>query len=609
VTGAVPGAAANAGVPALITAAARAFPERTAVVCGGGQLSFRDLDRLSDVLRDRIVATGVPSRTVLGLCAGRGLEQVIALVAILKAGCAYLPLDPRQPPPRLQLLVAEAGAELILVAPGCAAAGRSAGRPVLPVKLADLSRAGTSPAPAGEIAADDLAYVLCTSGSTGRPKAVEITHGNVTALIRGLEQTVWRGLGHCRVAWNAAASFDASVQQWTRLCRGDTLVLLDERTRTDPVALVDHLVRHGVTDLDVVPSHLAHLLPTLRDAGLPIRLLVGGEPVPAGLWDELVRLRQSHGIRAWNLYGPTECTVDSTTAEITGGPPHLGCPLPHLRCYVLGPGLAPVAPGATGELFIAGAGVGRGYRGAPGRTAAAFLPDVVHAGGGRMYRTGDLVRLGVDGRLEFLRRRDRQVKVRGHRIELGEVEAALLASPLVVAAAAVLRTDLPAGTGFAAYVVTAGRTSASAVREAMCASLPAHLLPAAVIVLDRLPTRANGKVDHGALPAVASVPPPADPAPAADPIEHTLVEIWRQVVPGAVVGVESDFFDLGGDSLTAARVSNRCRERLGVRVPARWLFDHPVLRDFAAVLRRHVDSDRTPTPAEITVTASKGALR
>jgi hypothetical protein len=220
-----------------------------------------------------------------------------------------------------------------------------------------------------------------------------------------------------------------------------------------------------------------------------------------------------------------------------------------------------------------------------------------------MYRTGDVVRLGAGGRLEFLRRRDRQVKVRGHRIELGEVEAALLASPLVVAAAAVLRPDLPAGAGIAAYVVTAGGTPASAVREALRASLPAHLVPAAVVALDRLPTRANGKVDHEALRALAPVPPPVDPAPALDPVEHTVVEIWGQVVPGAVVGAESDFFELGGDSLTAARVSSRCRERLGVRVPARWLFDHPVLRDFAAVVRRHLDSDRTPTDA------SKGALR
>jgi hypothetical protein len=268
-----------------------------------------------------------------------------------------------------------------------------------------------------------------------------------------------------------------------------------------------------------------------------------------------------------------------------------------------------VAPGGTGELFIAGPGVGRGYRGAPGRTAAAFLPDVLGADGGRMYRTGDLVRYGADGRLEFLRRRDRQVKVRGHRIELGEVEAALLASPLVVAAAAALRTDLPAGTGIAAYVVTAGGTPGSVIREALRTTLPAHLIPAAVITLDRLPLRANGKVDHGALPAVAPVPPPVPPAPGRDPIERAVVEVWRQVVPGAVVGAESDFFDLGGDSLTAARVLNRCRERLGVRIPARWLFDHPVLRDFAAVVRRHVDSERTPIPADITVTASKGVLR
>jgi acyl-coenzyme A synthetase/AMP-(fatty) acid ligase len=427
---------------------------------------------------------------------------------------------------------------------------------------------------------------MFTSGSTGRPKAVEVTHGNVTALIDGLEATVWRGLGQCRVAWNASASFDASVQQWTRLCRGDTLVLLSEDIRLDPAALVDHLVRHAATDLDVVPSHLTQLLGPLEAAGLPIRLFVGGEPVPAGLWAELSRLRQTQDLQAWNLYGPTECTVDATAAAIDGGVPHLGEPLPGVRCYVLDEKLRPAD---VGELFLAGAGVARGYRGRPGLTAAAFLPDVCAGDGGRMYRTGDLVRRHADGRLEYLHRRDRQVKIRGHRIELGEVEAALIAVPQVVSAAAALR-ELPAGPGIAAYVVLAAGTSVDEVWAGLHATLPGHQLPAAVIPLDRLPTGINGKVDDAALPDPAASASGTAPAEAtSDPVERALTDIWGQVLRHARPDPGANFFALGGDSLAAMRVLNRCRERFGVRIRARSLFDHPVLSDFAAAVRHEID--------------------
>lgn len=570
-----------------VSAVARRCPERAAIVAGEVEVSFGELDRLSDALRDRLFQAGVAPRSVVGLLLGRTVEQVVALLAVLKAGCAYLPLDARYPAERLRYMVEHAGAVSVLTGPG--STGREpwlGALPVVPVSLPALAGADEAGRDPVRTHPSDLAYVMYTSGSTGRPKAVEVTHGNVAALIRGLAATVWRDLGHCRVAWNASVSFDASVQQWTRLCRGDTLVLLDEAARTDPVALVDCLVRHRVTDLDVVPSQLRELAAPIAVAGLRPRLLVGGEPVPPALWDELSCLARGGALRAWNMYGPTECTVDSTTAEITGGSPHIGRPLPEVRCYVLDPALAPVGAGETGELFIAGPNLARGYRGLPGQTAAAFVPDVIAGDGGRMYRTGDLVRLLADGRLEFLRRRDRQVKVRGHRVELGEIEAALTGLRGVRAAAATLRADLPAGPGIAAYVVLAAGATLPDVRRRLRDALPSHLVPAALVQLDRLPIGVTGKVDHDALPAPEPTGSDAAPGqPATDSVEAELVKIWGEVLRGARIDASGNFFDLGGDSIAVARVLNRCRERLGVRVPAKSLFDHPVLRDFAAILR------------------------
>ncbi|BFO18432.1 hypothetical protein SHKM778_48200 [Streptomyces sp. KM77-8] len=305
----------TSGVHTAVSAAARAHPRRAAVVTNDGELTYAELDELSDRLCAQLVRTGTAPRSVVGLHFARSAEQVVALLAVLKAGCAYLPLDPRHPAGRLRHMIAGSGAALTLTGPGLKPPRDwPVECPVTEVALPLPPADGTA---THGIRPDDLAYVLCTSGTTGRPKAVEVTHANVLSLLRGLEATVLGGVGPARVAWNASACFDASVQQWVRLCRGDTLVLLDEDVRVDPAALVDDLVRHGVTDMDVVPSHLALLAGPLAAAGLSLRLLVGGEPVPPALWAELRRLERVQGLRAWNMYGPTECTVDATTAPST----------------------------------------------------------------------------------------------------------------------------------------------------------------------------------------------------------------------------------------------------------------------------------------------------
>lgn len=571
------------GIHDAVAAVASTHPDRPAVVADRGTLTFGELNARAGRLAERLVRAGLPRQSVVGVHLDRVPAAVVALLAVLKAGAVHLPLEPRHPRARLRYLLADSGARCVITD----APDRDRAR--WPVELVPAQ----AELPAGwhahrAVHPQELAYVMYTSGTTGRPKAVEVTHGNVMNLLRGLDATVWRGLGPARVAWNASPSFDASVQQWIRLARGDTVVLVDEEDRADPARFLARLARHGVTDLDVVPSHLSHLAERMEAAGMPLRLLVGGEPITPALWEWLVRMAGSHGVRAWNVYGPTECTVDSTTTVVAGGSPHLGAPLPGVRAYLLDARLAPVPGGATGELFIAGAGVSRGYRGRPGRTASAFLPDVVAGDGTRMYRTGDLVRRGDDGRIEYVRRRDRQVKVRGHRVELGEIEAALLALPAVTSAVAVLSDALPAGSGIVAYLVLREAVAQGALRRALAEHLPRYMLPSAFVVLDALPTGVTGKVDCSALPAPVRAGHGAAAAPGSA-LERRIAGTWCEVLNREDVGVDDDFFALGGDSLTVARVLNRCRERLGVAMKPRDLFDHPVLRDFAGVVRRELD--------------------
>ncbi|MFG2091673.1 non-ribosomal peptide synthetase [Spirillospora sp. NPDC048824] len=567
-------------IPDRIAAAARAHPDRVAVVGPSGSLSYAELDDLSGRVSGSLVTRGLPRQAVVGLHLARGLDLVVALVGVLRAGCAYLPLDPRHPAKWSRELVQRAGAAAVV-------SGGEA--PVWPEGCPGVDVAGAvrgDAIPPEPLLAHEVAYVLFTSGTTGAPKAVEVTHGNLIHLLHGLERTVWRGVGHARVAWNASASFDASVQQWLRLCRGDTLVLLDEDTRLDPEEMARYLSRHKVTDLDAVPSHLIQLKDSLAESGQPLRLLVGGEPLPDGLWRELAR---SPGIRAWNLYGPTECTVDSTVAEVMGERPLLGAPLPGVRCHVLDECLMPVPQGEVGELFISGSGVTRGYRGMPSRTAASFLPDPFAADGSRMYRTGDLVRRCETGELEYVRRKDRQLKVRGHRVEPGEIEAALRALPGVVNAAVVQpRPDQP----LVAYVVTAPETAVLIVHDRLREILPGHLVPGAVIALPAFPLTPHGKIDYATLAELrATGDGEAAGLGLTDAWEAEIAEIWAKVLARPQISGDADFFDLGGDSLGVTRVLNRCRERFGVHLRPRVLFDNSGLRDFAEVLRRATAPD------------------
>ncbi|GAA0712737.1 amino acid adenylation domain-containing protein [Dactylosporangium roseum] len=578
----------------LLAHVAAAHPDRPAVVAER-TVTFGALDREAERLAALLSARGIGAESAVALCLPRIHDLVVAVFGVLKAGAAYVPVDPSYPRERIAWLLADCGAPIVLTHSSVAAripAGTGA-RPLVlddPATLGGVTGAGRTPV---AVDARHIAYEIYTSGSTGRPKGVQITHGAVANLLRALEHAEIADAPGERVAWNASVSFDASVQQWTRLCRGDTLILLDEQTRADPAALAETVVSERLAAVDITPSHLRLALPHLRAVdppdGRPLRLLVGGEDIGAPLWKELDELERTGHAGAVNLYGPTECTVDASFGWVRGsGRPNIGRPLPGVRLYVLDAWMRPVPVGMTGDLYIAGGGLARGYRGRPGLTAERFVCDVVAGDGSRMYHTGDRARWRPDGLLEFAGRADRQVKVRGYRIELGEIEAVVGSAPDVLETLVTVRDDLPSGEGIAAYCRTGSPMDAPALRRWCADRLPEFMVPSMFVPTDRFPLTVNGKVDEGRLPpptreSVTAAPGPdatGDDAPLG-PIEELLAAVWSDVLGAQDVTAHDNFFDLGGHSALAIRVVARLRRDGRIGIPMVAVFEHPRLRDLA----------------------------
>ncbi|WP_037305334.1 non-ribosomal peptide synthetase [Amycolatopsis orientalis] len=529
-------------VPELL---ARLDPEQTALVFGderltGGELVER-VHRLARVLRAR----GIGPDDVVALALPRSADLVVALLAVLDAGAAFLPLELSHPVERLRELAAEAGAVLTVthdpeILPG----------PHLLLGETDLSTVDLSPLPVPRHP-EQLAYVIFTSGSTGRPKGVLGRVGGLATLLRHHRATTVaeteRAAGRrLRVAHTYSFAFDSALDQLMWLLFGHELHVYGTEVARDADALLAAFARDRIDVVDTTPSMAAPLIEAgLLDGPHPPSLLVlGGEATPPALWR---RVAES-GVRARNMYGPTEATVDGAGSWLDAGGPTIGTAVPGTAVRVLDAALCPVPVGTPGELYLAGPHLARGYLGRPGATAERFVADPFGAPGDRMYRTGDLARW-VPGRgLVYLGRRDGQVKVRGHRVELGEVEAALAAVPGVRAAAAAVR-----GPRLVGYVV--GEVVPDAVRADLAGRVPEHLVPAAVVVLDTLPLTVNGKIDRAALPA----PRAAAGRVAATERERLLCATIAEVIGVEEVAVDDDFFALGGDSITAISVSSRLR--------------------------------------------------
>ncbi|MEU3202235.1 amino acid adenylation domain-containing protein, partial [Streptomyces sp. NPDC006996] len=450
--------------------------------------------------------------------------------------------------------------------------------------------------PVTALAPDHPAYVIYTSGSTGRPKAVVVAHRNVVRLFDATRK--WFAFGPDDV-WTLFHSyaFDFSVWElWGALLHGGRLVVVPYEVSRTPGAFLDLLADHGVTVLNQTPSAFYQLAQAEADAspparGLALRTVVfGGEALQPSRLADWYRRHPDDTPALINMYGITETTVHVTYQPLTrerataAAASVIGVGISDLRTYVLGPGLELVAPGVVGELYVAGSGVARGYLGRPGMTADRFVADPYAAEPGtRMYRTGDLVRWNQDGELEFVGRADHQVKIRGFRIEPGEIENVLTGHPDVAEAAVVVREEQSGDARLIAYVVAQGALRAGDVREFARGRLPDHMLPAAVVVLDRMPLTANGKVDKAALPE-PDFTAPGSAREARTPQEQIVCDLFAQVLGVARVGVDDDFFDLGGHSLLATRLIGQLRVALGVELELRALFDGPKPAAVAALL-------------------------
>ncbi|WP_308311169.1 non-ribosomal peptide synthetase, partial [Streptomyces sp. GbtcB6] len=537
-------------------------PGAVALWSGGRSLSYAEVDARSDVWARGLVGRGVGRESRVGLCLPRGVEMVVAILAVWKAGGAYVPLDPEYPTDRLAYMVADSGAELVLVS------DETAGRlpeDVAAVRLDELDGAsGELP----DIAPGQLAYVIYTSGSTGRPKGVAVGHGSVANLAAAMRPVLGVEPGVTALQF-ASFSFDASVLDVAvTLAAGGTLAIASADERLDPSALAGMLEASGVEVASVVPSLLGVLEP--RNGGGVGNWVLGAERLEAGL-----AAKWRAGARVWNTYGPTEATVITTAVLLEEGitgedvAPAIGRPLPNVRTYVLDAYLRPVPAGVTGELYVAGDGLARGYVNRPDLTAERFVA-CPFGEGGRMYRTGDLVRWLPDGQLEFVGRADEQVKIRGFRVELGEVEAVLAAHPQVEQAVALVREGRLFG-----YAV--GDVDGDELRAFAATRLPDYMVPSVVLVLDALPLTANGKVNRDALP-VPDLVVGGGRVPST-PTEEALCGLFAEVLdlePGQV-GVERSFFELGGDSLLVMRLIARIRSVLEVSVGVREVFAEPTV--------------------------------
>jgi len=573
----------------LIEEQVRKTPQAVAV-SGDEQLSYEELNRRANQVAHYLTGLGVGPETRVGVCLRRGVQQVVAVLGVLKAGGAYVPLDPAYPAERLAFLMRDAGVAILLTEERLLDVV-----PVTEGMLVSLDgfaatevMACSAETPECSVDPENLAYVIYTSGSTGQPKGVQIAHGGVVNL--ACAQAREFGIRpDSRVLQFASLSFDAAVSEiFTTLVSGATLVMASSEALLPGPGLTETLQQQRITVVTLPPAVLAVQPPT----GLPeLRTVVSaGEALSAAVLAQWA----TGGRRLINAYGPTEVTVCASQGVCTvdGQAPGLGQALANMQLYVMDAAGAPVPVGVPGELYVGGAGLARGYLGRPGLTAAAFVPDPFGPAGGRLYRTGDRVRRRADGTLEFLGRRDRQIKLRGFRIEVAEVERALMAQPAVRAAAILLREDAPGDRRLVAYAV--GEADGSQLREQLRRTLPEYMVPSVVVMLDKLPLTTNGKVDAAALPSPDTSTPPAKFVAPRTPLEEALAAIWADVLQVAPVGATDDFFDLGGHSLLATRLVTRVRDVLGVELPVGTLFERPTVAALAVWVE---EVRRTAAPA------------
>ncbi|WP_225409747.1 non-ribosomal peptide synthase/polyketide synthase [Stigmatella hybrida] len=582
----------------LVAAQAAKTPDAIAVMFQDQRLTYAELERRANHLAHTLVGLGVGPEVRVGLCVERTPELAVSILAVLKAGGAYVPLDPSYPRDRLAFMLADSGAQVLVLQQHLAKEVAAPGLKVHVLKEGAAAREDVMDAPPRtQTIPSNLAYVIYTSGSTGRPKGTLLTHRGLcnTALAAVKEHGFHPG---SRVLQFAAIGFDASVCEiFGALLAGATLCLAPRETLLPGPPLRAVLTDNAITAVTLTPSVLAQLEPD----GLPAlkTVISAGEACPP----EVAR-KWSNGRKLLNAYGPTEVTIcASINGDLNPERPTIGRPFPNVRVYVLDASLSPVPVGVAGELYVGGPGVARGYVGRPELTAERFVPDLFGATPGeRLYRTGDIVRWRADGELEYFGRTDGQVKLRGFRIELGEVESVLREHPAVKDVAVIARDD--GGTRrLVGYIVSEGQApEATELRSFLLARLPPYMVPAMFVSLEALPLSSSGKLDRKALPAPDASAQQMNlsasyEAPRSD-IEKTLAAIWQEVLNVPRVGLNDGFFELGGNSLMLVQIHSKLRAALGVDVPLIELFQHRSLSALAAHLRREEAATADPAADE-----------
>ncbi|OBA62570.1 non-ribosomal peptide synthetase [Mycobacterium sp. 1100029.7] len=571
-------------IPELFAGQVARTPEAVAVSCAGRLMSYRELDEAADRLGRRLVGLGAGPGECVAVLFTRSAEAIVAILAVLKSGAAYLPIDPAVPDSRVEFMVADACPVAAVSTAVLGARFDGYGLVVVdvedPVLVASPGGALVGPAP------DDIAHIVYTSGTTGVPKGVGTTHRNVTQLLESLHVGLPSGPGQVWSQWYSYA-FDASVEEiWGALLHGSRLVIVPEAVAAVAEEFQALLIAERVSVLHQTPSALSALS---LDGLESVALVVAAEACAAELVD-----RWAPGRVMTNAYGPTETTLCVTvSAALTAGSgtPPIGAPVPGAALFVLDGWLRPVPPGVVGELYVAGRGLGVGYLRRAGLTASRFVA-CPFASGVRMYRTGDLVHWDADGQLRYIGRADEQVKIRGYRIEVGEIRTALAGLDGVDQAVVIVREDRPGDKKLVGYVTESrlGTVDVDHARARLAEQLPAYMVPVAIVVLDALPLTVNGKLDTRALPAPSYHG--AEYRAPSTAVEQDLAAIYGQILGLERVGVDDSFFDLGGDSISAMRVIATINNTLDTSLTVRVLFDAPSVSALSRQLDRHTVDPR-----------------
>ncbi|QJC97529.1 Bacillibactin synthetase component F [Bacillus mojavensis] len=582
-------------LPDMFEEQAKRSPERIALICDHIQLSYQELNEQANRLAHLLIEKGLGPEQFVALALPRSSEMVAAMLAVLKTGAAYLPLDPEFPADRISYMLKDAKPSCMITTEEIAATlpdDITAPQLVLDQPVTkEIVKRYSADNPNVHVSLVYPAYIIYTSGSTGRPKGVVVTLKSLSNFLLSMQETFSLNEQDRLLAVTTVAFDISALELFLPLISGASIVVAQKETIREPQALAKMIEYFDITIMQATPT-LWHALVTNEPEKLrELRVLVGGEALPSGLLQAL----QALDCPVTNLYGPTETTIWSAAASLekgVQGVPPIGKPIWNTQVYVLDNSLQPVPPGIVGELYIAGTGLARGYLGRPDLTAERFVADPYGPPGTRMYRTGDQARWRADGSLDYIGRADHQIKIRGFRIELGEIDAVLAKHPQIEQAAVVVREDQPGDRRLVAYLVVSSALDIAELRRYVGASLPDYMVPAAFVEIDELPLTPNGKLDRKALPAPDFSASVTDRGPRT-PQEEILCDLFAEVLGLARVGIDDSFFELGGHSLLAARLMSRIRETMGAELGIAKLFDEPTVAGLAA----HLDQAQSVRPA------------